>query len=182
MPNYRRAWTSGGCFFFTVVTYRRRADLCDGAIRHALRDAIRRVRESRPFRIEAWVLLPDHLHCVWTLPEGDADFSIRWRLIKTLVTRQLRTTNSRVSVRSIRPKRQEGDLWQRRYWEHRIRDEADFNSHCDYIHYNPVKHGLCAAPLHWPYSTFHRFVQQKKYPAEWGTNNVPNILERVGHE
>jgi len=181
MSNYRRAWTKGGCFFFTVVTHDRRPWLCAPAARTVLRHAIETVRRKHPFRIDAWVLLPDHLHCIWTLPDGDVDFSLRWRLIKLITSRQYgdRVTST---INVSRRKRGETGLWQRRFWEHRIRDGADFSAHCDYIHYNPVRHGLCLKPWEWPYSTFRRFVEQGIYPSDWGTAAAPTIGEKTGRE
>ncbi|WP_300672425.1 transposase [Desulfoluna sp.] len=169
MSNYSRASTPGASFFFTVITHRRQPVLCEEPVRAALRTSIQRVREVAPFSIEAWVLLPDHLHCIWTLPEGDADFSSRWSRIKRHVTiccgdlfpRQGFTTKSRKA-------RQEGTLWQRRFWEHRIRDERDFETHMDYIHFNPVKHGVVERVADWPWSTFHRYVNSEVYAPHWG--------------
>jgi len=181
MPNYRRAWTQGGCYFFTVVTYQRRPWLCLPEARQALRQAIQTVRAKHPFAIHAWVLLPDHLHCVWSLPEGDDNFALRWRLIKLIVTKQCRHLDC-LHQDISRAKRKERTLWQRRYWEHRIRDEADYAAHCDYIHFNPVKHGLCERPDEWPWSTFHRFVQEGKYAAEWGAAKAPELDEGIGRE
>ena len=169
MSHYRRADTAGATYFFTVVTYRRQTILCDEWVRQALRDAVVSVREKRPFMIDAWVLLPDHVHCIWTLPPGDADFSMRWSMIK----RQVSVTCSSLYKRPewINPskrKHRESTFWQRRYWEHQIRDESDFRRHVDYIHYNPVKHGLCQRAVGWPHSTFHRYVAQGVYSADWG--------------
>ncbi|NIP73456.1 MAG: transposase [Gammaproteobacteria bacterium] len=167
MPNYRRNRVDGGCYFFTVVAHQRRPWLCTRSARQALRAAVNRVRDDYPFRIEAWVLLTDHMHCIWSLPKGDHRFPLRWQLIKTYVTR------------SIAPARR---LWQRRYWEHTIRDQIDFNAHCDYIHYNPVKHGLCAAPGDWRFSSFHRFVQEGRYPPDWAALEGPGLGEDIGSE
>ncbi len=182
MPEYRRAWMPGGTFFFTLVTWQRNAVLCDDPVRCALREAINRVRVNRPFHIDAWVLLPDHLHCIWTLPDGDADFATRWRLIKSITTNRS-SGSARVDTQDTsRHKRKEQYLWQRRYWEHRIRDADDFARHCDYIHYNPVKHGLCAAVNQWPYSTFHHFVKHGIYVPDWGGDMPVNLPDHIGHE
>ncbi len=162
---YRRPWIPGGSYFFTVVTYRRRAVLCDAGIRALLGAAIRGTRERRPFRMEAITLLPDHLHCVWTLPPDDADFATRWSLIKRAVTAGA----------------QRGRIWQPRFWEHCIRDEADFRNHLDYVHYNPVRHGLVACPAAWPWSSFHRLVRAGVYPPYWG-EQVPSLPPHVGRE
>lgn len=193
MPNYKRNFLAGGTFFFTVVTHERRLWLCTEKARNALRMAIREVQAKRPFTIEAWVLLPDHLHCLWALPEGDHDFSVRWRLIKTRVSREcadaleeniVGCVSDSVTHQSIpsRSRRGERNLWQRRFWEHTIRDERDYAVHCDYIHYNPVKHGFCKSPGEWPYSTFHRFVEKGIYPADWGAAEEPKIVEGIGKE
>jgi putative transposase len=168
MPEYRRASIPGATYFFTVVTHRRQPLLIDSRCRAALRNAINRVRSELPFEIAAWVLMPDHLHAVWQLPLGDNKFSLRWSLIKQQVTRDCATWFPQQYLSSSREKRGEGSLWQRRFWEHLIRDEADFARHVDYIHYNPVKHGYAANAGDWPYSTFHRYAKQGMYPADWG--------------
>lgn len=168
MPNYRRAKTKGGTYFFTVNTCRRQPYFAHESARQALREAIRVVRAQRPFRIEAWVLLPDHLHCIWTLPDAEADFPLRWSLIKQYVGRQCAATlvdATRLTAAQL--KNGEYGFWQRRYWEHQIRDEADFARHADYIHWNPVKHGYAGSPGEWPYSTFRRYVAGGIYPEDW---------------
>jgi putative transposase len=157
LPNYRRANTPGGCYFFTLVTDRRQPVLTHPDCRHALRRAIISAREQHPFTIEAWVLLPDHLHAIWTLPVNDADFSLRWGKIKASVTRQLRASGLCTD-----------SIWQKRFWEHEIRDESDYRQHMDYIHYNPVKHGFVQNVSDWPHSTFHRQCLLGTYPKEWG--------------
>ncbi|HSM98587.1 MAG TPA: transposase, partial [Gallionella sp.] len=142
MSRYRRATAAGSTYFFTAVAYRRQPILCNETIRNALRAAIKTVRTSRPFIIDAWVLLPDHLHCVWTLPDGDADFSTRWMMIKRAVSLACREDYRRAGwVTASKLKHRESTIWQRRFWEHQIRNENDFDSHVDYIHFNPVKHG-----------------------------------------
>ena len=143
--HYRRAIVPGGTFFFTLVTYRRRPILASDEAIGALRDAFRSVRHSRPFDIDAIVVMPDHLHCIWTLPPDDADFSTRWRLVKTRFTKHCPDTLRRIPD-AARQRKGEQAVWQHRYWEHQIRDEADFTRHADYIHYNPVKHGLVRSP------------------------------------
>ncbi len=175
MPNYRRDRTPGATYFFTVVTYQRRPWLCHPSARRVLREAVRKVQASRPFRIDAWVLLPDHLHCIWTLPEGDCDYSVRWRLIKDHASRCLSAVLVPEGVRLSESRRRRGEtaVWQRRFWEHRIRNGADFIAYCDYIHYNPVKHGLCRCPTDWPWSTIHRLVSAGYYPPDWGSAESP---------
>ncbi len=183
MPNYRRPNISGGTYFITQVTYQRETWLCSEVARKALREAIERVREKYPFSIDAFVLLPEHFHCLWTLPPHDRDFSMRLRLIKTYVTKhygQELVINREISL--SRQKRRESNLWQRRFWEHLIRDERDFALHCDYIHYNPVRHGLCTNPQDWKFSSIHRFIDQGIYPANWGRDGSPEIPQQIWDE
>ncbi len=181
MSRYRRANTEGATYFFTLVTYRRQTLLCDEIIRRALRQAVEAVRLKRPFKIDAWVLLPDHLHCVWTLPPGDAEYAIRWSMIKRSVSLACSTEYRCLEwINSSKRKHRESTLWQRRYWEHRIRDNLDFARHIDYIHYNPVKHGLCQRAVDWPYSTFHRYVSGGVYTADWGGVVNDNAVESYG--
>lgn len=181
MPNYRRLTLAGGTYFFTQVTYQRRAWLCNDIARETLRTAINQVRKTYPFSIDAFVLLPDHFHCLWTLPDGDSNYSTRLRLIKTFVTKHCASQLAlNAKLTASRQKRNEGNLWQRRFWEHLIRDEVDFARHCDSIHYNPVKHGLCQAPKQWRFSSFHRFVAEGVYPENWGVDEMldtPNEVE-----
>jgi putative transposase len=169
MPDYRRAYVPGGTYFFTVKTFERQPILTEEHCRTALRQAITEVRTMLPFESIAWVLLPDHLHTVWHLPEADADFSLRWSLIKQRVTRQCADGSSAAPIMRSRQKRREGAIWQRRFWEHLIRDDTDLERHVDYIHYNPVKHGYVARVTDWPYSTFHRYARRGVYPADWAT-------------
>ena len=169
MSNYRRAPVPGGTFFFTVVTFQRRPLLTSPGPRAVLKQAIIDTRRERPFRIVAQVLLPDHLHTVWELPPGDADFPTRWRLIKTRVTRALRQRGMDVSHPSTsRRRRDNHGIWQPRFWEHVVRDEADLARHVDYVHWNPVKHRLADRVADWPWSTFHRYVRLGIYPPDWG--------------
>ena len=169
MSRYRRALVAGGTYFFTVVTYRRQTILCDDMLRLALRYAIESVRASRPFQIDAWVLLPDHLHCIWTLPEGDFDFSTRWMMIKRKVSIACAAHYGRADwLTASKLKHRESTLWQRRFWEHQIRDDEDYTRHMDYLHFNPVKHGLVAQARDWPYSSFHRHVEDGRYAENWG--------------
>jgi putative transposase len=168
MSHYRRANITGGCYFFTVVTEQRQAILIDEPIRTALRDAIIAVRKKYPFEINGWVLLPDHLHAIWTLPPNDKDFSTRWRLIKSQVTKACGTLYFQPRLLTERRINKNcGTLWQHRYWEHAIRDEHDFKTHMDYLHINPVKHGLVEKVSDWPYSSFHRLVKQRVYSHDW---------------
>jgi putative transposase len=169
MPNYRRAFTPGGTFFFTVVTYRRHPVLTHPDMVSALRGAVRDTRAALPFIVVAAVVLPDHLHTIWELPEADADFSVRWSRIKQAVTHVYAGLPiAQVAPTASRVKRREGALWQRRFWEHRIRDDADLVRHVEYIHYNPVKHGHAARVGDWPHSSFHAYVRNGVYTADWG--------------
>ena len=181
MPHYQRANTTGATYFFTLVTYRRQTILCDTQVREALREAIVSVRKKRPFEIDAWVLLPDHLHCIWTLPPDDADYPKRWGMIKRQVSVRCREDYRRPEwITTSKRKNRESTLWQRRYWEHQIRDELDFEKHLDYIHYNPVKHGLCEHVSAWPYSTFHRYLTLGTYSIDWGGIEVEAGTELYG--
>jgi putative transposase len=163
MPDYRRNRVPGGTFFFTVNLLDHRSNLLVARI-DAVRDAVRQVRARAPFHIDAWVVLPDHMHCLWTLPQGDADFPGRWRAIKTAFAKSLPIGEPRSPVMTSRGER---GIWQRRYWEHTIRDDRDLAAHMDYTHFNPVKHGLVAHPADWPHSSFHRCVNIGLYPAGW---------------
>ena len=176
---YRRAFVEGGSFFFTLVTEKRRPIFASTEAVDVLRSAIRSVRASRPFALDAIVVLPDHLHCIWTLPPGDADFSTRWRLVKTWFTKHCDP-----ALRSIpnasRARRREQTLWQHRYWEHMLQDERDFERHVEYVHYNPVKHGYVDSPMAWPHSSFRRYVEAGIYDAGWGRGQMD--FEGVGYE
>ena len=163
MTGYRRNFITGGCFFFTVNLADRRLRLLTEHI-DELRIAFRKVRQQHPFTIEAMVVLPDHLHAVWTLPEGDANFATRWRLIKSAFSHSLPAGEQ---ISSSRAAKGERGIWQRRYWEHTVRDETDLERHVDYIHINPVKHGLVARVRDWPFSSFHRMVKLGVYPEDW---------------
>ena len=169
MSNYRRANIHGGTYFFTVTTLNRQTFLLDDDVRAALREGIALVRLSHPFTVNAWVLLPDHLHCIWTLPPNDRDFSTRWRVIKRTVTQRCGGRLHRPDLLTVRrAQRKQSTLWQHRYWEHLIRDEQDYRQHVDYIHWNPVKHGHVQRARYWPCSTFHRHVMEGIYSIDWG--------------
>ena len=172
MPDYRRLRVPGGIYFFTVNLLDRSSNLLTLHL-DALRDAVRATRAVRPFHIDAWVVLPDHLHCLWTLPPGDDDFSIRWKAIKIRFVQSLPPIEPRSDVRTRRGER---GIWQRRFWEHVIRDEADYVRHVDYIHFNPVKHGWSGSVRDWPYSTFHRWVAAGVYPPDWAGGEVQESL------
>lgn len=164
MANYRRVWCPGGTYFFTHTLARRRNnDLLVSNV-DALRQAVATVKRRHPFHIHAWVVLPEHLHCVLELPSGDVDFALRWRLIKLIFSRSVAAIERSSMTRLVRGER---GIWQRRYWEHLIRDEQDLLRHVDYVHINPLKHGLVEQVRDWPYSTFHRLVERGVYPADW---------------
>jgi len=183
MSNYRRVILPGATYFFTQVTYQRIPWLCSDISRSTLRKGLQRLQKLYPFSLDAIVLLPDHLHCIWTLPDGDSNYAGRWRYLKNFVTRSCgHKLQIPAEISLSRQKRQEKNLWQRRYWEHLITDDTDFNNHCNYIHYNPVKHGLCQSPKDWEFSSFHRFVKQAIYPEDWGANEAPYIPENIGNE
>ena len=180
MPDYRRNRVAEGSYFFTVNLRDRRSDLLVAEI-GVLRGAVRETLLARPFHIDAWVVLPDHMHCLWTLPPGDADFPLRWQMIKARFSR--RVTHPEDRPASLLRRREAG-IWQRRYWEHTIRDDADYAAHMDYIHFNPVKHGLAAHPAAWPFSSFRRCVARGLYPADWAGTEVelPEAGERGDDE
>ena len=177
---YRRALIPGGTYFFTVVTARRRKLFSNEEAVEVLRQAFQHVNRKRPFTVNAMAVLPDHLHCIWTLPAADADYPTRWRLIKTWTTRHCppRLQYGRVPAH---PHRTPPTLWQPRYWEHVIRDETDYRQHVEYIHYNPVKHGYVRQPCDWPHSSFRRYVQRGLYPRDWGRTE-PVLGEGIGRE
>jgi putative transposase len=161
---YRRADVSGGTYFFTVALADRKDDLLVREIVR-LRAAMRTVKQRHPFEIVAMVVMPDHLHALWRLPPDDADYPMRWSLIKSAFSRSLPKYEY---IRPSRELKRERGIWQRRYWEHLIRDERDLQIHADYIHCNPVKHGYVSRALDWPYSSLHRYVRLGLLPADWG--------------
>lgn len=163
MSDYRRNRVPGGTYFFTMNLLARRERLLVEHI-DALRNAVRQVRAQRPFHIDAWVVLPDHTHCVWTLPPGDDDYSARWKAIKIAFAKTLPRTEL---LSAVRERKGERGIWQRRFWEHTIRDDLDYAAHVDYVHINPFKHGLVQRVADWPYSSFHRFVEAGIYPQDW---------------
>lgn len=163
--DYRRAWHKGGTYFFTVNCLQRKNNNC--LVRHIdlLKEVISKVKKSHPFKIHAWVVLPEHMHCMIELPEGDADFANRLMLIKMLFSRGI-PKNERLTKTRI--ERRERGIWQRRYWEHLIKDEKDYQAHMDYVHINPVRHGLVKQVKDWPYSTFHKLIEYGIYSQDWG--------------
>ena len=168
MSNYRRLWVPGGTYFFTVNLLERHRRLL---VEHIglLRDSFQATRAARPFEVIAIVVLPDHLHCLWRLPAGDADNANRWAQIKSGFCRCLPVVEQRSTRRMLQRER---GIWQRRYWEHLVRDEDDLRRHVDYIHFNPVKHGHAARAADWPHSSFHRWVAAGIYPVDWAADSV----------
>jgi len=174
MTDYRRNRVPGGTYFFTVNLQDRASDLL---VRHVsvLREAVRHTRARTPFHIDAWVVLPEHLHAIWTLPEADADFTGRWLTIKKLFSRQMPSGEFRSPSRRARRER---GIWQRRYWEHMIRDDRDYAAHMDYVHFNPVRHGLVESAAAWRFSSFHRAVAMGLYSKDWAEG--PGGLDSAG--
>jgi len=168
VTNYRRNFIPGGSYFFTVNLADRRSRLLTENI-GLLRSAFRYARERHAFTIDAIVVLPGHLHTIWSLPEGDCDFALRWRLIKSAFSRELPPGEH---VSESRAAKGERGIWQRRYWEHTLRDERDLERHIDYIHFNPVKHGHVTEVGDWPYTSFHRMVRLGICPEDWAGNVV----------
>jgi putative transposase len=166
MTTYRRNFVPGGSYFFTVNLAERHLRLLTENISE-LRAAFRYLRARHSFTIDAIAVLPDHLHAIWTLPEGDSDFALRWRLIKSAFSRALPAGEG---ISQSRAAKGERGIWQRRYWEHTLRDEGDFARHVDYIHFNPVKHGHVSQVRDWPYSSVHRMVRLGIYPEDWAGN------------
>lgn len=171
MVRYRRNFVPGGTYFFTVTL----ADRTSSALVHhidVLRMAFRVVRQERPFKIDAIVILPEHLHAIWTLPSDDSDFSDRWKRIKGYFTHQLVASGAPVK----RHRNGEYALWQRRFWEHTIRNDADFERHVDYVHLNPVKHGLVSRVCDWPHSSFHAYVRGGLLPVDWAGDAAEPVM------
>lgn len=174
MSSYLRPRIDGASVFFTVTLAERGSDLLVREI-GLLREAVRETRAARPFRINAWVVMPDHLHAVWTLPKGDTDYATRWGAIKARFVMKLRRagfsppmTLPRVASGryaglkpGLRADKREVGIWQRRFWEHHIRDEADMRAHVEYCWFNPVRHGFVDDPAKWPHSSYHR--DQRKF-------------------
>jgi putative transposase len=163
MTDYRRNRVPGATYFFTVNLENRQSHILTDHI-GILRDAVRHIKSRAPFHIDAWVVMPDHLHCLWTLPAGDADYAARWQGIKMAFSRKIPAGEWRSASRQ---RKRERGIWQRRFWEHTIRDDRDYAAHMDYIHFNPVKHGFVSKVADWPYSSFHNAVSKGFYPRDW---------------
>ena len=168
MPEYRRLYLPGGTIFLTLVTYQRQPLFNNPENISRLRKATAQMRREKPFDIIGAVVLPDHIHFLWTLPSQDTNYSQRVSRLKVLFTWSLRgRKNKPQNISESRRKHRESNVWQRRFWEHTIRDEKDLEKHLEYIHYNPVKHGLVTCPHLWNYSSFHQWVKQGKYQLDW---------------
>ena len=173
MRTYIRSHATGGTYFFTVNLAQRKNN--DLLVRHIdeLRYACHYTKQRHPMDIEAMVVLPEHLHCIWLLPEGDDDYPMRWRLLKSHFSRQIQKNEF---VSDSRLRKNERGVWQRRYWEHQIRDETDYQRHLDYIHYNPVKHGYVDKAVDWRYSSIHRWIKLGIYTENWAA--LPELIEQ----
>jgi putative transposase len=171
MTDYRRCRRPGGTFFFTVNLANRRLSLLTDHI-DTLRTAFREVRQAHPFIIHAVVVLPEHIHCLWELPPGDSDYSTRWRQIKSAFSKALPKVEH---ISASRARKNERGIWQRRFWEHTTRNDADYAVRFDYIHFNPVKHGWVRRVRDWPHSSFHRYVQLGVYPLDWGGDGLEGL-------
>lgn len=182
MPDYRRWFVPGGTYFFTVVTFDRRPIFCSPSAVALLGTVLREVRVELPFDTIAVSVLPDHLHTVWSLPRGDCDFPGRWNRIKGRFSRAWLDSGGEESMRpDSYERRRQFAVWQRRFWEHVIRDERDLEAHVDYIHYNPLKHGLVRTAADWPWTSFHRYVRAGHYPSDWGKLE-PDHIARLNLE
>ena len=169
MSNYQRVYIPGGTYFFTLVTHKRLSFLTSPHARKVLHESWRDVQRKWAFSLIALYLLPDHLHCIWKLPDNDSDYSARWQRIKSTFSMNIdpavlpraKSSDSRISKREVA-------VWQRRFWEHAIRDQTDLNRHIDYIHFNPVKHRCVLKAAEWPWSTFHCYLSHGVYDPDWG--------------
>ena len=178
MSRYIRAYVPGGTYFFTVVTHCRAGVFALDVARECLREAWIEVRRERPFHLLSVALMPDHLHTMWRLPEDDKDFDARWSCIKREFTQRYRKRGGVEGPRShSRVEKREGGFWQRRYWEHLIRDNDDFRNHMDYIHYNPVKHHYVHRPADRPWSSFHHYAERGLYHPDWGESEPDHIRD-----
>lgn len=182
MPDYRRVRVEGGTYFFTVVTYHRHPILISKAAMKFLHAAWSETQARFPFTTMAICLLPDHLHCIWKLPDGDTDYSLRWNMVKGLFSkRYIKEFGPVEQLNALQHKRREAAIWQRRFWEHTILDDDDLETHIDYIHYNPIKHGYVEQAIDWNWSSFRRFVNDGVYDSKWAGEDEGR-LSMVGFE
>jgi len=179
---YRRAIVPGATYFFTLVTFERAPIFASAKNADLWHRAMTRIQTKRPVTVEAEVILPDHIHMIWSLPEGDANYQTRIRLAKAAFTKELAMPRGRTIANESLASKGERDVWQRRYWEHVIRDNRDFTAHVDYIHFNPVKHGFVAHPKDWPHSTFGDWVVRGEYDGGWRADRVPQLRDEIGRE
>ncbi len=187
MPDYRRARVPGGTYFFTLVTHYRQPVFESAVARSLLGDCCREAAQRWPHVVDAIVLLPDHLHAMWTLPRGDDRYSVRWAWIKKEFSKRwLSRGGEEFAVSDGRSREGRRGVWQARFWEHTIADEGDFERHFDYIHYNPVKHGHVPCPRDWPASSIHRWIGAGVYPVDWACSasqpipTFPDISKTAG--
>lgn len=181
MPNYRRAYVPGGTYFFTVVTADRKHLFGNAGAASLLGDVIWQCMSRHPFEMIAIVLLPDHLHALWSLPPGDNKFSMRWAWIKREFTREwLAAECAEHADSATKHGQRRRSVWQRQFWEHSIRDESDLEAHFNYIHYNPVKHGYVERPRDWPWSSFHNWVKRGHYPIDWASEADQDLPGNAG--
>ena len=173
MPNYRRYCVKGGTYFFTVVTYRRQPIFNDASSISLLRQSFKVTKQRKPYTVLTLVVLPDHLHTIWKMPEDEHDFPSRWRTIKASFS---------IEYHKQHAETRDQPLWQRGYWEHLVRDENDLYHHLDYIHYNPVKHGYVNAPREWKNSSFQRYITEGLYEKTWGENGVNREITEMDIE
>ena len=170
MSNYHRLFIKGGTYFFTLVTHDRQPFLSKESTLRRLKTSFRYAMNKHPFLINGMVILPDHIHCIWQLPENDNNYSIRWNLIKRFFSTGISCSTNQ---------RREKNIWQRRFWEHLIRNEEELFRCLDYIHYNPVKHGYVKSPCEWESSSFKRYVRQGFYDFNWGSNEEPDRIKKL---
>lgn len=179
MPNYRRNFIPGGTYFFTIVTYNRKPIFKNNEAKKLLWQIYLEVQKQKPFTSEVFCLLPDHLHCIWTLPEADFNYSLRIKEIKRIFTFKYQQIFSmkQMEISNSRKKKKEGMIWQRRFWEHTIRDSNEYSWYMDYIHWNPVKHGYVDSPDEWEFTSFHRYVSDGIYPPGWECIKKDQLLD-----
>ena len=180
MPNYRRVRIKGGTYFFTLVTYKRQKVFASLETRILLLESVNYVKRFHPFYIEAYCILPDHIHLLWRMPEDDDNYSMRIAEIKKRFSKYyFKNLGTTLLLNPLQAMRKESGIWQRRFWEHYIRDEEDLNRHIDYIHYNPVKHGFVKKVSAWPSSSFFDYVRTGNYQVDWGDEYHANQEKNV---